>query len=179
MAFQSRLVSERNQSKYFIDFETKDLLRATAEERFNVYDVAIRNSVMNPNECRKAENLPARAGGDEYSQSWIQKVRLSLRGMIHDGISRYHHPRFAFTCLKKNKVFPPRAKCILFHTGIKWFIIQLIIKGNNNMNLAVLNAVTVELTVDWHQYGASSFALNGATILAANGTTPFAPNRST
>jgi len=33
--------------------------------------------------------------------------------------------------------------------------------------------------VDWHQYGASSFALNGATILAANGTTPFAPNRST
>ena len=35
------------------------------------------------------------------------------------------------------------------------------------------------LVVDWHQYGASSFALNGATILAANGTTPFAPNRST
>ena len=35
------------------------------------------------------------------------------------------------------------------------------------------------LPVDWHQYGASSFALNGATILAANGTTPFAPNRST
>ncbi len=35
------------------------------------------------------------------------------------------------------------------------------------------------IAVDWHQYGASSFALNGATILAANGTTPFAPNRST
>ena len=29
--------------------------------------------------------------------------------------------------------------------------------------------------VDWHQYGASSFALNGATILAANGATLFAP----
>ena len=30
-------------------------------------------------------------------------------------------------------------------------------------------------TVDWHQYGASSFALKGATILAANGATLFAP----
>ena len=29
--------------------------------------------------------------------------------------------------------------------------------------------------VDWHQYGVSSFALNGSTILAANGATPFAP----
>ena len=72
-AIASRLISDSNRSYTIIEFETKDLLRATAEDRFSVYDVAIRNGVMNPNECRAAENLPPRQGGDEYSQSWIQK----------------------------------------------------------------------------------------------------------
>jgi HK97 family phage portal protein len=72
-ALASRLLSDSNRLSTVIEFETKDLLRATAEDRFSVYDVAIRNGVMNPNECRAAENLPPRKGGDEYSQSWIQK----------------------------------------------------------------------------------------------------------
>ena len=72
-AFTNKLISERNQSNLIIEFETKDLLRATTEERFNVYDVAIRNGIMNPNEARRAENLTPRDGGDEFSQSWIQK----------------------------------------------------------------------------------------------------------
>jgi HK97 family phage portal protein len=72
-ALAHSLISETNKPTTVIEFETKDLLRATAEDRFKVYDVAIRNGVMSPNECRSAENLPARAGGDEYSQSWIQK----------------------------------------------------------------------------------------------------------
>ncbi|MDO6691809.1 phage portal protein [Aliiglaciecola sp. 3_MG-2023] len=72
-AIASRLISDSNRPSIAIEFETKDLLRATAEDRFSVYDVAIRNGVMNPNECRAAENLPPRKGGDEYSQSWIQK----------------------------------------------------------------------------------------------------------
>lgn len=72
-AFSSRFISDRNQSNLIIEFETKDLLRATAEERFNVYDAAIRNGIMCPNEARRSENLPARIGGDEFSQSWIQK----------------------------------------------------------------------------------------------------------
>lgn len=71
--FAKSLISERNRPNFVIEFETKDILRATAEDRFKVYDVAIRNGLMNPNECRKAENLPARIGGDEYTQSWIQK----------------------------------------------------------------------------------------------------------
>jgi phage portal protein BeeE len=28
---------------------------------------------MSPNEVRRAENMPPREGGDEFSQSWIQK----------------------------------------------------------------------------------------------------------
>ena len=72
-ALASRLLSDSNRLSTVIEFESKDLLRATAEDRFRVYDVAIRNGVMNPNECRAAENLPSRTGGNEYSQSWIQK----------------------------------------------------------------------------------------------------------
>jgi HK97 family phage portal protein len=79
-AFSSRFISERNQSNLIIEFETKDLLRATAEERFNVYDAAIRNGIMCPNEARRSENLPARIGGDEFSQSWIQKGQPDATG---------------------------------------------------------------------------------------------------
>jgi HK97 family phage portal protein len=42
-ALASRLISETNKPTTVIEFETKDLLRATAEDRFKVYDVAIRN----------------------------------------------------------------------------------------------------------------------------------------
>lgn len=68
-SLSSRLVDNRQLT---IEFETKDLLRATAAERYQVYDNAIRNGIMNPNECRKAENMPPREGGDQYSQSWDQ-----------------------------------------------------------------------------------------------------------
>jgi len=71
-AFASRLVDNRQLT---LEFQTKDLLRATAAERFEVYDNAIRNGIMNPNECRKAENMPPREGGDEYSQSWSQQAQ--------------------------------------------------------------------------------------------------------
>ena len=72
-ALMNTLLTQRSKSQMVIEFETKDLLRATADERFAAYDTAIRNGIMNPNECRKAENMPPRDGGDEYSQSWIQK----------------------------------------------------------------------------------------------------------
>jgi HK97 family phage portal protein len=76
-AYSSRLISDRNRADTFIEFETKDILRATAEERFLVYDKAIKNGLMNPNECRAAENLPARTGGDEFSQSWNQNAQAT------------------------------------------------------------------------------------------------------
>lgn len=75
-AFSSRLIGQSNINYFFIEFETKDLLRATAEERFNVYDATISNGIMNPNEARKAENILPRDGGDEYCQSWIQKGQI-------------------------------------------------------------------------------------------------------
>ncbi|MBA6262303.1 phage portal protein [Colwellia sp. Bg11-12] len=76
-AFNNRLVSIRSQGSTFIEFETKDLLRASTEERFSAYDVAIRNGIMSPNDARKAENMPARDGGDEFSQSWLNQLSSS------------------------------------------------------------------------------------------------------
>lgn len=73
-AFSSRLVAINTQGITFIEFETKDLLRASTEERFAAYDVAIRNGIMSPNDARKAENMPVRIGGDEYSQAWLNQV---------------------------------------------------------------------------------------------------------
>ena len=75
----SRLVSDSNRANTIIEFETKDLLRATAEDRFNVYDIAIRNGVMNPNECRAAENMPPRQGGEQFSQSWMQQDQAATK----------------------------------------------------------------------------------------------------
>lgn len=69
----SRLISDSNRSTMMIEFETKDLMRASAEERFKAYDIAIRMGFMNPNECRAAENMPPREGGELYSQSWMQQ----------------------------------------------------------------------------------------------------------
>lgn len=72
-AFTSRLITSRNQGNIYIEFQTTDALRATTKDRYEIYDIAIRNGLMNPNECRKAENLPSREGGDDYSQSWNQQ----------------------------------------------------------------------------------------------------------
>jgi HK97 family phage portal protein len=76
-AYSRSLISERNKADTFLEFETKDLLRATTEERFASYDIAIRNGLMSPNECRAAENLPPRPGGDEFSQSWNQNAQTT------------------------------------------------------------------------------------------------------
>ena len=73
-AFNNKLISERNRNSLSIEFETKDLLRATAEERFNNYEKAIRMGMMTQNECRLAENMPRIEGGDTLNQSWNQTM---------------------------------------------------------------------------------------------------------
>ncbi|MDT0594551.1 phage portal protein [Glaciecola petra] len=71
--FSNKLLSDRYRTNTIIEFNTADLLRANSTERYEVYDAAIRNGVMSPNEVRRSENMPPREGGDEFSQSWIQK----------------------------------------------------------------------------------------------------------
>ena len=77
LALLMKLIPERNQNMVTIEFETKDMLRTTAKERFEIYDIAIRNGLMNPDECRRAENMAPREGGNEYSQSWLQQSKAA------------------------------------------------------------------------------------------------------
>lgn len=61
-----KLFSEEERDEWFAEFLTDDLLRADTAKRMAAYAVAITSRIMNPNECRARENLPAYEGGDEY-----------------------------------------------------------------------------------------------------------------
>lgn len=61
-----KLFSEDERDEWFAEFLTDDLLRADTAKRMAAYAVAITSRIMNPNECRARENLPAYEGGDEY-----------------------------------------------------------------------------------------------------------------
>jgi HK97 family phage portal protein len=47
-------------------FNVEGLLRADADTRFRIYDMAIRNGIYSPNECRELEDRNPREGGDVY-----------------------------------------------------------------------------------------------------------------
>ena len=73
-ALNSRLIPESNQLTTYCEFNTKDLLRASTQERFESYQTGITSGVLSPNECRVYEGLPKYAGGDEYNQSFMNQV---------------------------------------------------------------------------------------------------------
>ncbi|EGK3942153.1 phage portal protein [Escherichia coli] len=64
-------------TRYLVEFDSADLLRATPTERYATYEKGIKNGIMNPNEAREREGMPPREGGDEFSQAWKQEVTIS------------------------------------------------------------------------------------------------------
>lgn len=58
--------NEQAADSHFFEHNTAALLRGDLKTRFEAYAVAINNRVMNPNEARQRENLPAFEGGDEF-----------------------------------------------------------------------------------------------------------------
>lgn len=67
-------------SRYQIEFDTADLLRANPQERFSSYETAIKSGVMCPNEAREKEGMSPRKGGDDFSQAWMQKIQVTGAG---------------------------------------------------------------------------------------------------
>ncbi|HAH3342132.1 TPA: phage portal protein [Escherichia coli] len=63
-------------TRYLVEFDSADLLRATPTERYATYEKGIKNGIMNPNEAREREGMPPREGGDEFSQAWKQTVEI-------------------------------------------------------------------------------------------------------
>ena len=49
---------EREQDKYYFAFDTKELLKGNLKERFEAYQIAIKNNIMSMDEVRDIENLP-------------------------------------------------------------------------------------------------------------------------
>jgi len=60
------LMSQADQNEYFAEFKVDALLRGDTKSRYESYSIAIQNTILSPNEARALENLPPRAGGDEY-----------------------------------------------------------------------------------------------------------------
>lgn len=52
------LLLEREQDKYYFAFDTKELLKGNLKERFEAYQIAIKNNIMSMDEVRDIENLP-------------------------------------------------------------------------------------------------------------------------
>jgi HK97 family phage portal protein len=63
-------------TRYQVEFDTADLLRANPQERFLSYETAIKSGVFCPNEAREREGMSPREGGDEFSQAWKQTVEV-------------------------------------------------------------------------------------------------------
>lgn len=52
------LLLEREQGKYYFAFDTKELLKGNLKERFEAYQIAIKNNIMSMDEVRDIENMP-------------------------------------------------------------------------------------------------------------------------
>lgn len=73
---KSLLLENEKENGYFFSFETKDLLKGSAKERFETYKVAIESGVITPNEARFMENYDNIEG--------LDVIKLSLGHVLFD-----------------------------------------------------------------------------------------------
>lgn len=55
-----------NPERFFARFNINAILRATSKVRYEVYQIAITNGILSPNDCRRLEDMNPREGGDVY-----------------------------------------------------------------------------------------------------------------
>lgn len=63
-ALNMNLLTVAEQSKYFFEFDTSEVLRANIKERYEAHSIAIKTGIKTINEVRKDENLPEIKGLD-------------------------------------------------------------------------------------------------------------------
>ena len=63
-ALNRDLLLEKEKSKYFFEFDVKEIVRASIKERYEVYRLGKEAQLTTLNERRRMENLPAIEGGD-------------------------------------------------------------------------------------------------------------------
>ena len=85
-AFNKALLFEsEKQNKYYFAFETKDLLKGSAKERFETYKTAIEAGVITQNEARFMENYDSLEG--------LDNIKMSLGHVLYNpGNKEYYVP---------------------------------------------------------------------------------------
>lgn len=85
-AFNAALLFEsEKQNKYYFAFETKDLLKGSAKERFETYKTAIEAGVITQNEARFMENYDSLEG--------LDNIKMSLGHVLYNpGNKEYYVP---------------------------------------------------------------------------------------
>ena len=68
----ARLLSAKERAEYYPEFMVDELVKADIAARFEAYQKAISARILNPNEVRAKENLPAYPGGDEFMNPNIE-----------------------------------------------------------------------------------------------------------
>ena len=75
-ALNRDLLLEKEKKNYFFEFDTKEILRASLQERYNAYKTAKETGFMTLNEIRKAENMNHIEG--------LDVVNVGLSAVLYD-----------------------------------------------------------------------------------------------
>lgn len=73
----SRLLSAKERREYYPEFMVDELVKADIAARFEAYSKAIAARILNPNEARAKENLPAYVGGEEFINPNIEQASVT------------------------------------------------------------------------------------------------------
>lgn len=78
-ALNRNLLLEREKKNFYFAFDTKELMRGDIEKRFRAYASAVQSNIMQIDEVRKMEDLPALG---------LSFVRLGLQDVLYDPKNR-------------------------------------------------------------------------------------------
>ena len=83
-AFNSALLLEtEKEQKFYFSFETKDLLKGSAKERFETYKTAVEAGIMTVNEARYQEDYDSIEG--------LDNIKMSLGHVLYDPANRSYY----------------------------------------------------------------------------------------
>ena len=83
-AFNTALLLEtEKESKYYFAFETKDLLKGSAKERFETYKTAVEAGIMTVNEARYQEDYDSIEG--------LDNIKMSLGHVLYNPANRSYY----------------------------------------------------------------------------------------
>ena len=84
-ALNRDLLLEKEKKNYFFEFDVKEILRATLEERYNAYKTAKETGFITLNEIRKMENMDSIEG--------LDVVNVGLGAVLYDtNTHQYYTP---------------------------------------------------------------------------------------